>query len=48
MTRILDRYIIEELSPPFAIGVCVFTFFLVIDRISSPSSSSPRACRSRS
>jgi len=33
MTRILDRYIIEELGPPFAIGVGVFTFFLVIDRI---------------
>src|SRR5581483_520393 len=33
MTRILDRYIIKELGPPFAIGVGVFTFFLVIDRI---------------
>lgn len=33
MTRILDRYIMKELGPPFAIGVGVFTFFLVIDRI---------------
>ena len=33
MTRILDRYVVTELGPPFAIGVGVFTFFLVIDRI---------------
>jgi LPS export ABC transporter permease LptF/LPS export ABC transporter permease LptG len=33
MTRIIDRYIYKELGPPFAIGVAVFTFFLVIDRI---------------
>jgi LPS export ABC transporter permease LptF/LPS export ABC transporter permease LptG len=33
MSRILDRYIVKELGPPFAIGVAVFTFFLVIDRI---------------
>ena len=33
MMRILDRYVITELGPPFAIGVGVFTFFLVIDRI---------------
>jgi lipopolysaccharide export system permease protein len=33
MTRILDRYVFKELGPPFAIGVGVFTFFLVIDRI---------------
>ncbi|MFI5374546.1 MAG: LPS export ABC transporter permease LptG [Candidatus Rokuibacteriota bacterium] len=33
MSRILDRYIVKELGPPFAIGVGVFTFFLVIDRI---------------
>jgi LPS export ABC transporter permease LptG/LPS export ABC transporter permease LptF len=33
MPRILDRYVITELGPPFAIGVGVFTFFLVIDRI---------------
>ncbi|HEY7203409.1 MAG TPA: LPS export ABC transporter permease LptG, partial [Methylomirabilota bacterium] len=33
MTRILDRYVIKELGPPFAIGVGVFTFFLVIDRV---------------
>lgn len=31
--RILDRYLLRELGPPFAIGVGVFTFFLVIDRI---------------
>jgi lipopolysaccharide export system permease protein len=33
MTCILDRYIVKELGPPFAIGAGVFTFFLVIDRI---------------
>jgi LPS export ABC transporter permease LptG/LPS export ABC transporter permease LptF len=33
MTRILDRYVFKELGPPFLIGVAVFTFFLVIDRI---------------
>ena len=33
MTRIIDRYVYAELGPPFAIGVGVFTFFLVIDRI---------------
>jgi len=33
MSRILDRYIVKEMGPPFAIGVGVFTFFLVIDRI---------------
>jgi LPS export ABC transporter permease LptG/LPS export ABC transporter permease LptF len=33
MARILDRYVVKELGPPFAIGVGVFTFFLVIDRI---------------
>lgn len=31
--RILDRYVYKELAPPFAIGVGVFTFFLVIDRV---------------
>jgi lipopolysaccharide export LptBFGC system permease protein LptF len=36
MSRILDRYVVKELGPPFAIGVAVFTFFLVIDR--SPAS----------
>ena len=30
---ILDRYVLAELGPPFAIGVGVFTFFLFIDRI---------------
>jgi LPS export ABC transporter permease LptF/LPS export ABC transporter permease LptG len=33
MTRIIDRYILRELLGPFAMGVGVFTFFLVIDRI---------------
>jgi lipopolysaccharide export system permease protein len=28
-----DRYIYKEMGPPFLIGVGVFTFFLVIDRI---------------
>ncbi len=33
MIRILDRYVFKELAPPLTIGVGVFTFFLVIDRI---------------
>ncbi|OGK78713.1 MAG: hypothetical protein A2X52_18745 [Candidatus Rokubacteria bacterium GWC2_70_16] len=33
MTRTLDRYVLKELFAPFVIGVAVFTFFLVIDRI---------------
>ncbi|MGH7400537.1 MAG: LPS export ABC transporter permease LptG [Candidatus Rokuibacteriota bacterium] len=33
MTRILDRYVYKEIGPPFLIGVGLFTFFLVIDRI---------------
>ncbi|MGH7403527.1 MAG: LPS export ABC transporter permease LptG [Candidatus Rokuibacteriota bacterium] len=33
MTRILDRYVFKEMGPPFLIGVALFTFFLVIDRI---------------
>ena len=36
MPRIVDRYVLKELGPPFAVGVAVFTFFLVIDRIYSP------------
>lgn len=35
MTRILDRYVLRELVAPFSIGVGVFTFFLVIDRVYS-------------
>jgi len=35
MTRILDRYVLKELVAPFSIGVGVFTFFLVIDRVYS-------------
>jgi LPS export ABC transporter permease LptF/LPS export ABC transporter permease LptG len=33
MPRILDRYVLRELSTPLAISVGVFTFFLIIDRI---------------
>ncbi len=33
MGRIIDRYVLRELLPPFVMGVAVFTFFLVIDRI---------------
>ena len=33
MGRIIDRYVLRELLSPFAMGVGVFTFFLVIDRI---------------
>ncbi|MBI1736114.1 MAG: LPS export ABC transporter permease LptG [Candidatus Rokubacteria bacterium] len=30
---IIDRYVLRELIAPFAFGVALFTFFLVIDRI---------------
>src|SRR5207247_1368899 len=30
---VLDRYIVHELIPPFALGGALFTFFLIIDRI---------------
>lgn len=33
MLGILDRYLLKELAPPFAISVAVFSFFMVIDRI---------------
>ena len=33
MVRILDRYMIKEVGPPFALAVAVLTFFLVIDRV---------------
>jgi lipopolysaccharide export system permease protein len=33
MLKILDRYMIKDLSPPFALAVGVLTFFLVIDRV---------------
>jgi LPS export ABC transporter permease LptG/LPS export ABC transporter permease LptF len=33
MGRIIDRYVLRELLVPFGMGVGVFTFFLVIDRI---------------
>ena len=35
MPRIVDRYVLKELAPPFAVGVAVFTFFLLIDRVYS-------------
>ena len=44
MGRIVDRYVLRELVVPFAMGVGVFTFFLVIDRIYQLTGwSSPRA-----
>ncbi len=33
MPRIVDRYVLRELSAPLGISVGVFTFFLVIDRV---------------
>src|SRR5215468_5890951 len=33
MLKILDRYMIKEVTPPFALAVGVLTFFLVIDRV---------------
>src|SRR2546428_4485477 len=30
---VLDRYIVRELIPPFALSTALFTFFLIIDRI---------------
>ena len=33
MLRVLDRYMIKDLAPPFALVVGVLTFFLVIDRV---------------
>jgi lipopolysaccharide export system permease protein len=33
MLKILDRYMIKDLAPPFALAVGVLTFFLVIDRV---------------
>ena len=33
MVKILDRYMIKEVGPPFALAVAVLTFFLVIDRV---------------
>src|SRR3989475_9500157 len=30
---VLDRYLVRELIPPFALGTALFTFFLIIDRI---------------
>ncbi|MFQ5896645.1 MAG: LPS export ABC transporter permease LptF [Candidatus Methylomirabilia bacterium] len=31
--RILDRYVVKELAPPFIMCVALFTFFLIVDRI---------------
>ncbi|MFQ5829262.1 MAG: LPS export ABC transporter permease LptF [Candidatus Methylomirabilia bacterium] len=33
MTRVLDRYVLKELVPPFLICSALFTFFVIIDRI---------------
>lgn len=33
MLKIIDRYAIKEVAPPFALAVGVLTFFLVIDRV---------------
>jgi len=33
MLQTLDRYVIKELAPPFALAVALFTFFLLIDRV---------------
>jgi lipopolysaccharide export system permease protein len=33
MLKILDRSMIKEVGPPFALAVAVLTFFLVIDRV---------------
>ena len=33
MLKILDRYMIKDLAPSFALAVGVLTFFLVIDRV---------------
>lgn len=30
---VLDRYVVRELVSPFALGITLFTFFLIIDRI---------------
>jgi LPS export ABC transporter permease LptG len=30
---VIDRYILREISSPFALGLALFTFFLVIDRV---------------
>jgi len=30
---VLDRYILREMAPPFGLGIALFTFFLVIDRV---------------
>ncbi len=29
----LDRYVLRELASPFALGIALFTFFLIIDRL---------------
>jgi len=33
MLKVLDRYMIKDLAPPFALAVGVLTFFLIIDRV---------------
>ncbi|MGH7308173.1 MAG: LPS export ABC transporter permease LptG [Candidatus Rokuibacteriota bacterium] len=32
-TAVLDRYLLRELVAPFTLGVALFTFFLIIDRL---------------
>lgn len=29
----LDRYFLRELAPPFVLGIALFTFFLIVDRL---------------
>lgn len=33
MFRVLDRYVLKELAAPLVLGLVLFTFFLVVDRI---------------
>src|SRR5581483_11477460 len=33
LTTVLDRYILRELVSPFVLGISLFTFFLLIDRL---------------
>jgi lipopolysaccharide export system permease protein len=34
MLRVLDRYVLKELAAPLGLGLVLFTFFLVVDRVS--------------
>src|SRR5262252_3912286 len=33
MFRLIDRYILKELAVPLALGLVLFTFFLIVDRV---------------